>query len=218
MNPVYDVDGIQIWHADCADVLPTIDPATVDLLLTDPPYGIAYSGGSLSGQRWDSIAIAGDSAPFDATPLFNYQRWVVWGGNYVVGTPPSAGWIVWSKAQDNRWLMADGNHRSTGEMAATNLTDKVLIYNCFWAGSPLYRKSERGSSLHPTQKPVEIMRWIVEKWTEPGDLVLDPYMGSGPVARACADLGRRYIGIEIVEEYVDAAIGRLGQLTLDVNR
>ena len=58
------------------------------------------------------------------------------------------------------------------------------------------------------------MRWIVDKWTEPGDLVFDPYMGSGPIARACLDLGRRYVGIEIVEEYCQTAVNRLGQLAL----
>ena len=58
------------------------------------------------------------------------------------------------------------------------------------------------------------MRWIVENWTEPGDLVFDPYMGSGPVAKACQELGRRYIGVEIVEEYCQAAVGRLAQSPL----
>jgi len=60
------------------------------------------------------------------------------------------------------------------------------------------------------------MRWIIDRWTEPGDLVLDPYMGSGPVAQACADLGRRYIGVELVEEYCAVAVKRLSQQTLDL--
>jgi site-specific DNA-methyltransferase (adenine-specific) len=59
------------------------------------------------------------------------------------------------------------------------------------------------------------MRWILERWTEPGDLIFDPYMGSGPVAEACRDLGRRYIGCEIVEDYCRAAVGRLAQGTLE---
>jgi DNA modification methylase len=91
------------------------------------------------------------------------------------------------------------------------------LFNCFWAGSPVHRLGEeRGSQLHPTQKPVALMRWIVDRTTKPGDLVLDPYMGSGPVARACMDLGRRYIGIEIEERYCEAAARRLGQGVLDL--
>jgi len=211
MKPVYDVDGIQIWHADCHDILPTIDPDDVDLLLTDPPYGIGYRS------RITGTTVVNDDELFDPRPLLAYDKCVVWGANYFAHLLPPSGWIVWSKAQDNRWVHASGNHRSTGEIAWTNVTTKVLVYNCFWAGSPLYRNSERGSYLHPTQKPVELMTWIINKWTKPGDLILDPYMGSGPIARACADLGRRYIGVEIVEEYVDAAINRLGQLTLNVN-
>jgi DNA modification methylase len=78
-----------------------------------------------------------------------------------------------------------------------------------WTGA--FRDSERNVKLHPTLKPVSLMRWIVDRWTQPGDLVLDPYMGSGPVAQACHDLGRRYIGVEIVEDYCRVAANRLAQ-------
>ena len=219
MTPYYDRDGIVIYHGDCRDVLPDIDPDSVDLLLTDPPYGIGYSGGASSAQRWASAAVEGDSEPFDPAHLLAYKPRVLWGGNYYTERLPehAGGWIVWSKAQDNRMVLASANHRSTGEMAWTDLTDKVLVYNCFWMGSPLYRKTERGSSLHPTQKPVDVMRWIVDRWTKPGDLVLDPYMGSGPVAQACHELGRRYIGIELVEDYCKVAVSRLAQQTLDLD-
>ena len=210
-EPYYSSDGITIYHADCTEILPSIDPKTVDLVLTDPPYGISYSGGAMSKP---GIKIEGDDKPFNPVPLLAYDRCVIWGANYFADLLPPSGWIVWSKAQDNRWLTAKSNHRSTGEAAWTNVTDKLLVYNCFWAGSPLYRKSERGLSLHPTQKPVEIMRWILQKWTKPGDLILDPYMGSGPVAQACYELGRRYIGIELVESYCDIAVKRLAQKPL----
>ena len=210
MNPYYADELVTIYHARCEDVLPGVDPASVDLLLTDPPYGIDYRPVKDKWQR-----IEGDEKPFDPTPLLSYGRCVLWGANYYVDRLPPSGWIVWSKAQDNRWVTASANHRSTAEMAWTNVSDKVHLYNCFWMGSPLYRKTERGSSLHPTQKPAELMRWIVEKWTEPGDLVLDPYMGSGPVAQACHELGRRYIGIELVEDYCRIAVSRLSQQTFD---
>jgi len=208
-EPHYDCDGITIYHADCRDVLPTVDPADVGLLLTDPPYGIDYVPVK---STWAKIA--GDNEPFDPAPMLEYDRCVLWGANYFADRLPPGGWVIWSKAQDNRWLVASANHRSTAEVAWTNVTDKVLLYNCFWMGSPLYRKSERGTSLHPTQKPVEIMRWIIERWTDPGDLILDPYMGSGPIAAAAYQLGRRYIGIELVQEYCDAAVNRLAQPTL----
>jgi adenine-specific DNA-methyltransferase len=62
---------------------------------------------------------------------------------------------------------------------------------------------------------VGLMRWCLEQFTERADLIFDPYMGSGPVAQACAELGRRYIGCEIVEDYCRAAVGRLAQGTLE---
>ena len=209
MNPVYDVDGIQIWHADCADVLPLIDPATVGLLLTDPPYGMNYESSDL----WERRGVEGDDEPFDPRPLLVYERCVIFGAEHFAALlPVSKGWIVWEKCNDSD-STDSGLKVPDCELAWTNVTGRHRAFNELWAG-PLRRER----FLHPTQKSVNLMRWIVEQWTKPGDLVLDPYMGSGPVARACADLGRRYVGIEIVEEYVDAAIGRLGQLTLDVNR
>ena len=216
MNPVYDVDGITIYHADCADILPGIDPADVGLLLTDPPYGINVDTDTLArtgtkawpGKR--NAPIVGDTEPFNPSHLIRYGRMVLWGANnYAHLLPPSSSWIVWDRDSGN-------SNTADAELAWTNLGGTVRKFRHLWNG--LCRDSEIGHHVHPTQKPVALMRWILDKWTEPGDLILDPYMGSGPIARACADLGRRYIGIEIVEEYVDAAINRLGQTTLDLNQ
>lgn len=218
MTPYYSEGGMTIWHADCQDVLPTVAPESVGLLLTDPPYGIGYrvhshcDAGALEGQ-----AVEGDDEPFDPTHLLAYGRCVIFGGNYMTDKLPPSGWIIWSKVQDNRWSTGKASTRSLAEMAWTNLHTYVTLYNCFWAGSPMYRKgAERGSQLHPTQKPVELMRWIVDRYTKPGDLVLDPYMGSGPIAQACKETGRRYIGIEIEERYCETAVRRLDQGVLDV--
>ena len=217
MTPYYDHAGITIYHGDCREVLHVlgIEPA---LILTDPPYGIAYKAsargrevGALEGQT-----VVADDQPFDPRWLLGYGRCVIFGANYFAHLLPPGGWIVWSKAQDNRWAHGAYSKRSLAEVAWTNCHNYVGLFNCFWAGSPMHRLGEeRGSQLHPTQKPVALMRWILDRNTEPGDLVLDPYMGSGPVARACADLGRSYIGVEIEERYCAAAAQRLGQEVLD---
>ena len=212
MVPYFDRDGITIYHADCRDVLPSIDPDSVDLLLTDPPYGINldtdYSG--LNGSHRTYERVAGDNAPFDPAPLLTYGRCVLWGANhYASRLPDSSSWISWDKRGDQKPTMF-----ADVELAWTNLGGPAIRYRHWWG---VNRASERGYHVHPTQKPVALMRWIVEKWTKPGDLVLDPYMGSGPVARACADLGRRYIGIELVEDYCKVAVSRLAQQTLDLD-
>ena len=218
MTPYFDRDGITIYHARCEDVLPDIAPADVDLLLTDPPYGIKLSttyksngrGRAKGRHAWearDHVAVAGDDAPFDPAPIFAYKRAVLFGANnYADRLPPSQSWIVWDR-------VSDGDDSADAELAWTNLGGTVRTFRHMWTG--YRRKSEIGFHVHPTQKPVALMRWIVDRWTKPGDLVLDPYMGSGPVAQACHELGRRYVGIELVEEYCEVAVKRLRQGTLD---
>jgi DNA modification methylase len=131
---------------------------------------------------------------------------VLFGGNHYSDRLPVGGWLVWDKTGGNKahTLMADA------EMAWHNLHRSVDVFHHLWLGA--FRESEHKlRGVHPTQKPVALMRYIVDRWTQPGDLMLDPYMGSGPVARACLDLGRRYIGVEIEERYCQIAVERLAQ-------
>ena len=214
MKPYYDRDGITIWHGRCEDVLPTVDPATVDLLLTDPPYGIDLDTNTSTrfGQKkWPGKVrerVHGDNAPFDPSPLIAFQRAVLFGANhYADKLPASPSWLVWDRQSGD-------SNTADAELAWTNLGGTVRTYRHLWNG--LCRQSEVGFHVHPTQKPVSLMRWIVDRWTEPGDLVLGPYMGSGPVAQACHELGRRYVGIELVEDYCRVAVSRLSQQTLQL--
>lgn len=209
--PYYDEGGITIYNADCRDVLPAIAPDSVALLLTDPPYGISMetdygratkfsSGGR--GRNYDPVH--GDTEAFDPGTLLHYERAVLFGANhYHHLLPPGGRWLVWYKR--------DGV-LSAGELAWHNCGGRPV--EVFDYG--IKRTKTTDGVLHPTQKPASIMRWIVEKWTKPGDLVLDPFMGSGPVAQACADLGRRYVGVEIVEDYCRTAVDRLRQGTLSL--
>lgn len=218
-RPYYDDGTITIYHGDCREVLPTITPDPVGLLLTDPPYGIGYTAVSRAKPpgKMEGETVTGDGEPFDPRWLLVYGRCVIFGANYFAHLLPPGGWIVWSKVQDNRWSHGAYSTRSLAEVAWTNCHNYVGLFNCFWAGSPVHRLGEeRMSQLHPTQKPVALMRWIIGRTTQPGDLVLDPYMGSGPIAKACHDLGRRYLGIEIEERYCATAVGRLGQSVLDL--
>lgn len=218
MTPYYSEDGIIVYHGDCREILPSIDPATVDLVLTDPPYGITLETrrrrpsntlNALSRRnRWDwerhdYPLVVGDNEPFDPSHLLRFSRVVLWGANnYADRLPPSRAWLVWNRKARSR-------NSPDAELAWSNLPGTIQSFDYLWDG---YRRDgEVGQHLHPTQKPVSLMRWILDRWTEPGDLILDPYMGSGPVAQACKELGRRYIGIEIVEDYCEVAVDRLRQ-------
>lgn len=209
MIPYYDDGQITIYHGDCRDVLPTLDPGSVDLVLTDPPYGMKYKPlrGADGSKRWVD-GVRGDDEAFDPAPLLRFPCCVLFGANwYAHQLPPSGGWIVWDKTPLGA---KDGFHASHAELAWTNLAGSISKFSLQWGGEA--RNGER--HLHPTQKPVALMRWILNKWTAPGQLVLDPYMGSGPVAEACRDLGRRYIGVEIIENHCRTAVNRLAQSVL----
>lgn len=221
MSPYYDRDGITIYHGDNRDILPMI--GSVDLVLTDPPYGVsertdrASKGRGTEGRgiirhpARDWLPIAGDNEPFDPTPLLAFGKAVLFGANHFADRlPPTRSWIVWDKRNGSA---TDDN--ADAELIWTNIDGVVRMFRQCWRG---FTREDDGlepnEHLHPTQKPVKLMIWLLHKYTKPGDLVLDPYMGSGPVAQACHLTGRRYIGIEIEERYCEIAAKRLQQSVL----
>lgn len=225
-EPYYDRDGITIYHADCRDVLPHIAPVDVALVLTDPPYGIAHDNDHAGRGRGKPSArsthvgrnriaraneyppVYGDDERFDPSHLLRFRRLVLFGAqHYADRLPASGSWLVWDR-------VSGGSATADADLAWTNLGGTVRMFAYRWNGA--CRQGEKHThGLHPHQKPEALMRWIVGRWTRPGELVLDPYMGSGPVARACLDLGRRYIGCEVVEAYCAVAVKRLAQGVLD---
>jgi site-specific DNA-methyltransferase (adenine-specific) len=226
MTPYYDDGTCVIYHGDCREMLPDVAPlAVVSFLIADPPYGIKVDTAFHSRGRGKPSAksthvgrnrlakanefppVFGDDEPFDPSHLLAYKRLVLWGAhNYAHLLPPSPSWIVWDR-------VSGGSATADAELAWTNLGGTVRGFRYQWNGA--CRQGEKEThGLHPTQKPVALMAWIIARWTKPGDLILDPYMGSGPVLRAAKDLGRRAVGIEIDERYCEIAAHRLGQEVL----
>jgi site-specific DNA-methyltransferase (adenine-specific) len=202
----YEQDGIVIYHADCRDVLPTLEAGLVDLVLTDPPYGIAskWKGGSGHGwsnawrltterNSWD------ESAPETSTLLRCIavgKDAVIWGGNYFE-LPVSRGWLVWNKPERGFTL-------SEAELAWTTRDNVIRVKDL--------PRSEPDRE-HPTQKPVALMRWCINLFPNV-QTIFDPFMGSGTTLRAAKDLGRKAIGIELEERYCEIAAKRLMQSVL----
>lgn len=207
--------GITIYCGDCRDILPTLEAGSVDLVLTDPPYGVNEPTDRKSRGRGklaecnDFAPVIGDNEPFDPIPLLRFRRVMLFGANHFADRlPPSAAWIVWDKRDG-----IPSNDNADCELIWSNVGGPARLYRHLWNG--MIKASEQDQKrVHPTQKPVALMRWILERWSKPGDLILDPYMGSGPIARACLDLGRRYIGIELEEKYCQIAVKRLSQQVL----
>jgi DNA modification methylase len=208
-KPYYQDDYCTIYNADCRKILPFLEP--VDLVLTDPPYGInendkkVASRGKLANCKdygvfnWDKKLV--EQWVIDSL-IANSRYQVIWGGNYYK-LPPCKGPLVWDKL--NTGDFADG------EMAWNNYGSALRIIQHLWNG--MIRKNQE-DRFHPTQKPVDVIKWAISLCPIQAQTILDPFMGSGTTLRAAKDLNRKAIGIEIEEKYCEIAVERLRQEVL----
>ena len=223
MKPYYDDGQIAIYHGDCREILPTLEPVDlVDLVLTDPPWGgsfntdsTRFSGGKDREKKYglgraDWGPIIGDDQPFDPEIFLDYPRVCLWGANHFASKLPVGTWLVWLKRADQML----GQFLSDCELAWMKGGYGVYMHRKQFP--PPSRMSENyGRVAHPTQKPLSLMKWCIERTKCPeSGLILDPFMGSGTTLRAAKDLGRRAIGIEIEERYCEVAVKRLAQEVL----
>jgi site-specific DNA-methyltransferase (adenine-specific) len=208
-EPYFQDESCTIYHGDCRELLPLIEP--VDLVLTDPPYGLGelwQGGGGSSKSSWKfhpSEAQAWDSATVEGVENLpaHGRHCVIWGGNYYA-LPPSRCWFLWDKKQNDQWTTAQA------EMAWTNVNRPVRVFRMSQAEFATYDRNKE----HPTQKPIHLMRWCIQMTMANPQTILDPFMGSGTTLRAAKDLGRKAIGIEIEERYCEIAARRLAQQVL----
>ena len=200
------IGGQRLLMGDCLSIMPLL--GKVDAVVTDPPYGMAFRS---NHRREKHKAIANDkettlmhwACSIDAT--HSKYVWMRWDNLFDVPKPKSL--ITWVK---NNHSMGDLEHEHGRK------TEVCAFYagpNHSW---PRFRPvdvvdgTRTGNEYHPTQKPVDLMRNVVE-WTA-GDVV-DPFMGSGTTLVACQKLGRQGIGIELDKDYFDIACKRVDEAT-----
>ena len=201
-EPYYQDESCTIYHADCRDILPLIAP--VDLVLTDPPYGIGFASRPTNYQRakgferrsWDDVTVDADLLG-DVLAKGRYQ--IVWGGNYYP-LPPSRGWLAWTKPDSPPSMGSVELAWTNLDQCARHISHSISATNAERVG-------------HPTQKPLTVIRWCIGMAPNIS-AILDPFMGSGTTLRAAKDLGRKAIGIEIEERYCEIAAKRLAQMVL----
>ena len=130
--------------------------------------------------------------------------------NYADRLPSSRGWIVWDKREH-----IASNDFADCELIWSNVDGVARIYRHYWSGA--LRASEQGiSRVHPTQKPLALMMWLLNNYTQPGDTILDPFMGSGTTGVACVKTGRNFIGIELDPGYYAIAERRIAEAQLQL--
>ena len=201
--------------ADCLDIMRQLPDKCISLCLCDPPYGIGESNERNATRRnvcrptdyghyeWDSKRIPPEY--FDEIRRIS-QNQIIFGGNYygsILGDTPC--YIVWDK--DNTGDFADC------ELAWTSFKTAVRKFKYRWNGMLQENMRDKEKRIHPTQKPVAIFEWILRLYSKPGDIILDPFLGSGTTVAACINLERQYIGIEISPDYVLASQQRIKKAT-----
>jgi site-specific DNA-methyltransferase (adenine-specific) len=231
VKPYYEHAGVTIYHGDCREILPQLPEASVDLLLTDPPYGIGYVsrsktrakqiGGPMQGD--ESLNTLRDAVPMLDRLLKNDRHVYAFAAASKIGE--TADILVDFWRFKNVLVWDKGNVGSIGDLdAGYGVNWEAIVYvmkgrRALFGPRPrsIYRYDWSGTRdpVHPTVKPVGLLRWLIAKSSLPGELVLDPFMGSGTTLRAAKDLGRPAIGIELEEKYCEVAARRLAQETLE---
>lgn len=200
-----------LYLGDCLEILPTL--SKVDAVVTDPPYGIKQDKGFRG-----SVGVSGVGQPIarrQYTGEWDRQRppkaifdmflkitdqAIVFGGNYFTDyLPVGKQWLVWDKINT---MPSFGDC----ELAWTNLKRNSVKLLRYESNGLMGRREDR---VHPTQKPVDVMRWCVNHLSPDSQAILDPFMGSGTTGVVCAKLGRKFIGIEIDASYFDIACKRI---------
>ncbi|MFA5542766.1 MAG: DNA methyltransferase [Bacilli bacterium] len=197
---------------DKANLSRLIGNSKIGLLLADPPYGISIVGkdGKIGGGGICNNNIfkpvIGDDKPFN--PIFFLDIsliTILWGANnYASKLPDKSGWIVWDKGAAHKSTFSEC------ELAWTNVGKAIKKYEYLWAGLSRQgsRKDEGVKRMHPTQKPVGLFAQIIKEYTKPGDIILDPFLGSGTTIIAAEKTGHPCFGIEIDPQYCDLIITR----------
>ena len=247
MTPYYQDDLVTIYHGDCREILPTLEPGSVDLVLTDPPYGHNNNNnGDLIARREAALGVGTYTPGITDRPIANdgpeanaLVRWMFGEAARVLRPghcccccccgggpdPQFARWSLWMDEAigfkmcvvwDKGGLGMGWHYRRCWECV---LVGQKPGAKCAWYGGNSIGNVVRGGKIlptatqHPTPKPIWLMGRFITWHTQPGDLVIEPFLGGGTTLLAAKQLCRRAVGIEIEERYCEIAAGRLGALT-----
>lgn len=213
---------ITLYNADCMDVMREMPDKAFDLAIVDPPY---FDGPDKLGYYGTSVSSIGvKRSPYQSkhwsVPGEDYfrelmrvsVRQIIWGCNYFQ-YPFGSGRIIWDKVNGN-------NSFSDCEIAYCSSINTVRMFRFMWRGMCQGKSINEGhiqlgnkllneKRIHPTQKPVALYKWLLGNYAKPGYKILDTHLGSGSICIACDDLGFDMTGIELDQDYYQAAKKRI---------
>ena len=209
--------NIEIYNEDCLEAMKAMPDKCFDLAIIDPPYGIGEDGAKnhsrsnatkatkYTAKNWDTEAPKKEY--FDELMRVSKNQ-IIWGANHFIEriNKNSSCWIVWDK--DNSGDFADC------ELAWTSFNTAVRKFKYRWNGMLQQDMKNKEHRIHPTQKPVALYKFLLDKYANKEMKILDTHIGSGSIGVACWDLGIDLVGYEIDKEYYDNARKRIEQHTL----
>lgn len=210
--------GVTLYLGDCRDILPRL--AAVDAIVTDPPYGVVTHAGARSSHAFDRSMV--DFAPLPCGDLVRFcRRFIQLANRWVILT------CEWQQAAGLEaagaplvrlgvWVKPNGAPQFTGDRPGMGWEAVAILHregkkrwNAGGHHAVWMCPIEQGE--HPTQKPERLLAEWVHAFTDPQEIILDPFMGSGTTGVAAVRLGRRFIGIEIEERYFRIAHRRIAE-------
>ena len=211
----------KIYCGDCLELLKELGDNSIDLIITDPPYGINISsegvGGSKNADKTEYVKVDDWDKETPSIEVFREiirvsKNQIIFGGNYFTDKLPiSSCWVCW----DKRCGVTPERTYSDCEFIWTSFNQSARMIRFVWDGFIQDSSNKiRDKRLHPTQKPVEVIRKLIKRFSKEGDLILDPFVGSGTTCVASKQLGRNFIGFEISVAYCKIANKRLCQQNL----
>ena len=196
-------DGISLIHGDSLQALKSYGDNHFDIAIVDPPYGIGdkFKGGKTGKMNFNEVV----EKDWDKVPPMEYwqelmrvsKNQIIWGGNYFP-LPPTRCFIVWDKQISEDFSLA------MAELAWTSFDKLAKIFKM---------PTPKDGKIHPTQKPIQLYRWLLHNYTNENDLILDTHLGSGSIAIACHQMKRKLIGYEIDADYYRKACKRFEEQT-----
>lgn len=212
------------YNMDCMVGMKEFPDKYFDLAIVDPPYGGVTQGGYMTNQMGGGVAknrndyhlslwqcSAPDKHYFDELIRVSKNQ-IIWGGNYYANLlDNSQCWIAWDKEKPEGVSFADI------ELAWTSFNLASRIFHFAWNGMLQGDMKHKEYKIHPTQKPVALYEWILNKFAKPNDIILDTHVGSASSLIACYNTNHKYVGFEIDETYYNQAKKRLEQATAQRN-